>query len=354
MSKVEVFEETLATLGGEVHIVDPFKTFAKVLAASIQHPGFYMLNNWLVGDKLTASLSMDNYIQPPRGTWVICGYGRMGHEVNGVLSKYGIKTAVIDPHNKGNEENIDDYIVGRTTAKTLTQAGIEQASGIIAGTDDDGHNLGILLNARYFNKNLFTIVRQNRHENQVAFRSAKSNMVMQPSLVTARRILLLMIAPLLKPFFRYLLDDKEGRSEEMEAVIERLKQKIGDKPPQLITINFTAESSQAVIQCLDEGGTVYLGDLLKVPHHASRRLQLVVFVIKSGHKEYILPRDDYEVQKNDQLLFCGTRLAVRLFNATINNEYKLSYVQNGFSKPRGIIAKWYVKKGGSIGGKETG
>ena len=354
MSKVEVFEETLATLGGEVHIVDPFKTFAKVLAASIQHPGFYMLNNWLVGDKLTASLSLDNYIQPPRGTWVICGFGRMGHEVNGVLSKYGIKTAVIDPHNKGNEESIDDYIVGRTTAKTLTQAGIEQASGIIAGTDDDGHNLGILLNARYFNKELFTIVRQNRHENQVAFRSANSNMVMQPSLVTARRILLLMIAPLLKPFFRYLLDDKEGRSEEMEAVIERLKQKIGDKPPQLITINFTAENSQAVIQCIDEGGTVYLGDLLKVPHHASRRLELVVFVIKSGHKEYILPSDDYEVQKNDQLLFCGTRLAVRLFNATINNEYKLSYVQNGVSKPRGIVAQWYVKMGGSIGGKEAG
>ncbi|NYT47364.1 MAG: NAD-binding protein [Candidatus Methanofishera endochildressiae] len=51
MSKMDVFEETLATLGGEVHIVDPFKTFAKVLSGCINNPAFYALNNWLVGDK---------------------------------------------------------------------------------------------------------------------------------------------------------------------------------------------------------------------------------------------------------------------------------------------------------------
>ncbi|MGR9073270.1 MAG: potassium channel family protein, partial [Gammaproteobacteria bacterium] len=86
-SKVEVFEETLATLGGEVHIVDPFKTYARVLAAAMQHPGFYALNNWLVGEK---GASLDKYIHPPLGKWVICGYGRMGHEVNDVLTGYGL------------------------------------------------------------------------------------------------------------------------------------------------------------------------------------------------------------------------------------------------------------------------
>jgi len=341
MSKVEVFEETLATLGGEVHIVDPFKTFAKVLAAAMHNPGFYSFNNWLVRDR---GATLDRYITPPVGTWIVCGYGRMGHEVNRVLSKYGIKTAVIDPHDSKEEEHIDQYIVGRTTSKTLSKAGIEDAVGILSGTDDDGHNLGILLNARYFNKNLFTIVRQNRHVNEVAFRATEVDMIMQPTLVASRKILFLLIAPLLKTFFRYLLENKPGRQEEMEPIIHRLREKVGRQTPHLITIDFTREKSKAIIQWLDEGKKVYLGDLTRDPRGREKKLDLVVFVIKSGDQEIVLPPEDYEIQENDQLLFCGTGLAHRLFNATINSEYKLFYIQNGVYKPRSHVARWLVKK----------
>lgn len=341
MSKVEVFEETLATLGGEVHIVDPFKTFAKVLAAAMHNPGFYSFNNWLVRDH---NATLDRYIMPPKGTWVVCGYGRMGHEVNRVLSKYGIKTAIIDPHDSKEEEKIDQYIVGRTTSKTLTAAGIEGAVGILAGTDDDGHNLGILLNARYFNRNLFTIVRQNRHENEVAFRATEVDMTMQPTLVAARKILFLLIAPLLKTFFWYLLENKPGRQQEMEAVIHKLRSKVGHQKPHLVTIDFTREKSKAVIQALDQGKKVFLGDLIKDPRGREQKLDLVTFVIKSAEQEIVLPPETYEIQENDQLLFCGTGLAHRLFNATINSEYKLFYIQNGEYQPRSYLARWVVKK----------
>jgi Trk K+ transport system NAD-binding subunit len=346
MSKVEVFEETLATLGGEVHIVDPFKTFAKVLAAAMHNPGFYSFNNWLVRDK---NATLDRYIMPPKGTWVVCGYGRMGHEVNRVLSKYGIKTAVIDPHDSKEEEEIDQYIVGRTTAKTLAAAGIENAAGILAGTNDDGHNLGILLNARYFNRNLFTIVRQNRHENEVAFSATKVDMTMQPTLVAARKILFLLIAPLLKSFFRYLLEDIPGRQQEMEAVIHSLRKKVGRQRPHLVTIDFTREKSKAVIELLDQGKKVLLGDLIKDPRGREQNLDLVTFVIKSASQEIVLPPGSYEIQENDQLLFCGTGLAHRLFNATINSEYKLFYIQHGVYKPRSYLARWLVKKMNKVG-----
>ncbi len=339
MSKVEVFEETLATLGGEVHIVDPFKIFAKVLAAAMHNPGFYAFNKWLVREK---GATLERYITPPIGTWVVCGYGRMGHEVNRVLSKYGIKTAVIDPHDSKEEEHIDRYIVGRTTSKTLEQAGINDAVGILSGTNDDGHNLGILLNARYFNKDLFTIVRQNSHDNEVAFRATEVDMIMQPTLVAARKILFLLIAPLLKSFFYYLLEDKEGRPEEMEAVIHRLRKKVGNSMPHLETVNFTREKSKAVIELLDEGKKVLLGDLVRDPRAREKPLDLVVFVIKSDDQEFVVPPDSYEIQENDQILFCGTGLACRLFNATINSEYKLFYIQHGVYKPRSHIANWVI------------
>ncbi len=346
MSKVDVFEDTLATLGGEVHIVDPFKTFAKVLAASIHRPGFYAMNNWLVGDK---EASLEKYVQPPTGAWVVCGYGRMGYEVSRVLNKLNIKTSAIDPEQNMERGHIDNYVVGRTTGKTLAEAGIEQADGILAATDDDGHNLSILLNARYFNPDLFTIVRQNRHVNEVAFNAANTDMIMQPSLVTARRILFLLIAPLLKSFFNYLLEDKPDRGKKMEEVIQRLRKTVGTKKPELVTIDITREKSKAVIKWLDEGKKVLLGDLLKNPDDRDRQLDIVVFVIKSGEEVHILPTADYEIKEGDQLLFCGTHMAQRLFNATINNEYKLFYIKNGVYMARGYIMQWYIKKTNKVG-----
>ncbi len=346
MSKVDVFEDTLATLGGEVHIVDPFKTFAKVLAASIHRPGFYAMNNWLVGGK---EASLEKYVQPPTGAWVVCGYGRMGYEVSRVLNKLNIKTSAIDPEQNMERGHIDNYVVGRTTGKTLAEAGIEQADGILAATDDDGHNLSILLNARYFNPDLFTIVRQNRHVNEVAFNAANTDMIMQPSLVTARRILFLLIAPLLKSFFNYLLEDKPDRGKKMEEVIQRLRKTVGTKKPELVTIDITREKSKAVIKWLDEGKKVLLGDLLKNPDDRDRQLDIVVFVIKSGEEVHILPTADYEIKEGDQLLFCGTHMAQRLFNATINNEYKLFYIKNGVYMPRGYIMQWYIKKTNKVG-----
>ena len=273
----------------------------------------------------------------------------MGYEINRVLSQYGVTATIIDPHACKSKQS-SHYIVGRTTSKTLAKAKIEDAVGILAGTNDDGHNLGILLNARHFNPNLFTIVRQNRHQNEVAFEAGNTNIIMQPTLVTARKILFLLIAPLLKPFFFYLLENKEGRTEEMQWVIERLKNTIGDKTPYLITINFTRENSKAVIQWLDKGEDVYLGDLLKHPDNRNNLLELVVFIIKSKDEFVVLPKDDYKIKKGDQILFCGTKRAQCLFNATINNEYKLFYTQKGTFMPRSWVAqkikKWRQKRVG--------
>lgn len=341
MSKVEIFEETLSTWGDKVHIVDPFKTFAKVLAASMHTPGFYSLNNWLIKHK---GMTLDYHIIPPKGTWVICGYGRMGHEVHRVFTDYKINTTVIDPGEQKIKDHVDNYIVGRTTSKTLVDAGIEAAVGILSGTDDDGHNMGILLNARRINPHLFTIARQNRHENEVAFNATEVDMIMQPTLVSARKILFILVAPLLKVFFKYLLAEIPGRQKEMESIIQLLRERVGKQTPHLVTIDFTRKNSQAVIQLLDEGKKVTLGDLMRDPRGRHQKLDLVVFVIKSGKEMFVIPSENYAIKENDQLLFCGTALSYRLFNATINSEYKLFYIQNDRYKPRSYLAKWLVNK----------
>ncbi len=341
MSKINDFEETLATLGGEVHIVDPFKTFAKVLNACINNPVFYAMNNWLVGDK---GATLESCVHPPVGRWIICGYGRMGMEANHVLTKNGVKTSVIDPHSRRKEEEIETYIVGRPNAKTLRQAGIEDAVGLLAAADDDGQNLSVLLNARCLNEDLFTIVRQNSHQNELAFTEAHVDMIMQPTLVTARKIMLLLIAPLLKHFFWYLLAKEPGRDKVLRDTVRLLRKKIGDKKPLLVTIDFTREKSRAVIACLDNGDDVLLGDIVADPRNREHELALVPFVIRSEGKNIPLPSMMHKVKEGDQLLFCGTEQARNLLKSSINSEHALFYLRTGKHQPAGYFMQWYDRK----------
>lgn len=340
-SKLDVFEDSLSTLGGEVHIVDSFKIYAGLLVATIYYPGIYTLNRWLVGDK---QANLDELIYSPKDRWVICGYGRMGQEINRFFTKKGIHTTVIDPKKNPNHTPVDRFIVGRATGKTLYEAGIQYAKGVIAVTGDDGHNLGILLNSRSYNAKIFSVIRQNFHENDAVFDAANADMVMQPSLVTARRIMILLKAPLLKRFFKYFMDDTAEHSEQLKQTIELLKQKIGKHSPRLTTIDFSADKASAIVQCLNDGHEVILGDLIRDPRNRNTQLDLVVFIISSGEEIYVLPNSSYKIKQDDQLLFCGTDMAYCLFNSTLSNEYNLHYLRTGKFSPRSYIAQWYVRK----------
>jgi voltage-gated potassium channel len=361
-SRVDVFEETLSSWSRNLHIVDPFKVFAKGLSAAIFNPVLYMFNEWLVGASGATSARLSRWLDgtleprvrvPPKGKWIICGYGRMGHEAHEMLAKNGLKVAVIDPHpGRSDEDGLSQYVVGRTTAKTLRNAGIEDAVGILAGTDDDGHNLGILLNARALNPNLFVIVRQNRHANEVAFNKANADIIMQPSLVTARRILLTLIAPLLKPFFKLLLRLPENIKEEfMNNLLRRLVETVGDEKPHLLTLDINDETSSAVVELLDREETVLLGDVLRNPVDREHYIDTVPLVVCSEPSQncsdtaiQVLPGNDYAINKGDQLLLCGREKAHRLFDSTLNNEYALHYLRTGKEKPRGFLMQWLVKR----------
>ncbi len=341
-SRVDIYEETLSTLGRDVHIVDPFKTFAKGLSAAICNPVMYTLNDWFIG---APNASLEGSVCPPRGIWIICGYGRMGQGILETLNLHGISTSVIDPHVNSRTENLHKYVVGRTTAKTLVEAGIKDAAGIVIGTNDDGHNLGILLNARGLNSRLFCIVRQNGHENEVAFSAANADIIMQPSLVTARRILLLLIAPLLKPFFKYLMNLPVNQAHVLDQLLHRLRDKVGsDEKPHLMTLRICEAMSLEAVKVLDNGEVVSLGDILRDPRDRKNSLASVPLMLCTGDRCIPLPWDEYSLKKDDQILFCGRKFAHDLMDSTLNNEYALHYVRTGVDKPRGYLMQWLTKR----------
>ncbi len=340
-SASQVHEETLMTLGPKTAFVDPFKVFAKLLGAAICEPKLYILNEWLTwsrGVKLTSEIK-----PPPRGHWIISGYGRMGREVYKTLKQYRLSVAVIDPEPPVGDD-VEIYIRGRTTARTLRAAGIEKAVGIIAATDDDGHNLSILLAARQLRPGIYTVVRQNRHQNEIAFQAAEVDMIMQPSLITARQILLMVVAPRLRSLYVYLVREcRQGRREVLDRLVERLQERIGERQPWLKSYRISPAETPTLIQALQAGAPVYLEDLLRSPSDRKEPLSLIPLVLLRQGQELLLPPEEIPLQEGDEILFCGSRSGLLQLEAIFHNEYLLHYLLTGKERPHGYLAQWFCR-----------
>ncbi len=337
------YEEVLATLGGDIHVIDPFQTYARYLAATILDPKIHTLSQWISG---SPGATLDRVLTPPQGRWVLCGLGRMGSRVREALTAIGLSTVVIDPGLES--EAMPDRIVGRATQANLAAAGIAEADGIVAGTNTDSDNLSILLNARALNPEVFTIVRQNLHVNQVAFQAAQADFIMQPTLVGARRILFLLIAPLLKSFFEALRDRADDPSHAFVAdTMNQLKVRVGGTSPRIWTVDTARQPVTALDRAWSKDESVRLGDLLRDPSDQDRPLDCVALVASQGEEEAIMPGVDYQLRPGCQILFAGTLQAQRLLDATLNNEYTLGYLKTGIDPPRGWVMQWFAGRFGA-------
>jgi voltage-gated potassium channel len=341
LSTHEKYDEVLTTLGGDLHIIDPFQTFARFLGLTIRNPLIHMLNAWLIGVP-GANLAM--YPDVPRGAWILCGYGRMGREIRESLNAMGIRTVVIDPEVDPEEAKTGGFIVDRANQQALRAARVETAAGIVAGTNTDADNLSIVLNAQALNPDIFVVVRQNRHRNQMLFERAEADLIMQPSLVSARRILFHLIAPLLRTFFDYIREHQlEDRDKVLKDIIQQLQDNVSGTNPRLWTIEICAESASALMSLL-EGETVTLEQVLMDPADRSRRLACVPLVVQSGDAVTAMPEMSRALKPGDRILFCGRNEAYHLLDATLNSQYTLRYLMTGVDEPRGYVSQWMTRK----------
>ncbi len=327
--------EHLDTLGGVI-AVDPFEIFSNRLSIALRVHLLYIWEEWLFG---ATDVDWTKPIQPPTGKWIICGYGRMGQAVQRAMSAQGVPTVIIEPAEQEGEADLA-HITGRAGKSTLLEAGIADAAGIVAGTDSDEDNLGILLGSRALNPETFLVVRQNHHENELAFNAANANLIMQPSLVTARRIFLTLVAPEVRAFVEYLRN--EGRILIPE--LANLTQKIfGNKPANVWRVELTG-AGNAVARLHERGINVTFRHLSRHPADRHSNLSLLALVLQRDEKMIMLPDGSRELKTGDRILFCGTEQARRLLSATLENPYTLYYLHTGEDEPRSWFAQWFARR----------
>jgi len=320
----------------DVVVINPFAIFAELLSIAILAPRLHNLNSWFVK---ADNVRLGEPLTVPSGIWIICGYGRMGQWLQRQMCQHGIETVVIDPDVAESDAN-GRIITGYADYKTLEKAGIRKAAGIVAGTDSDSDNLSILMCSQQLNPKIFTIVRQNRHVNQLAFDAAQANLILQSSLTTARRILKTLISPLIQE----LIENLARQESKTIEVVRRLQSAVGDQEPHLWRIEICREASLAALEHLEAGGRLRLGDLTSNPNDPDRSLACVPLALQRGGQCYILPTDAEPLRQGDGLLFCGTIWSETRQRAMLNNPYTVEYVVTGVDPPRGYFFEWLAKR----------
>lgn len=285
---------------GTDHIVNPFDIFADRLATALHSPANYIIRRWLTSP---SGSSLSEPLYPPRGRWILCGYGRFGKAVDRFLSFEGVEATVIEVDPKQTDAPYDTIIGRGTEAVTLLEANVDQAAGIIAGTDDDTNNLSIIMTAREINPDLFIVARQNRQRNSALFEAAKLHVVMQRSDIIARTIITRIVNPLLAEFLDRLPDDDKEWSNLLSSRI------IGACSDGAHTWNLTIIRSNcpALAVSLYRGAAISLSMILEEARRCGGEKSLPLpLLLKRENEATMLPDPDIFLQHGDQLLFCGT------------------------------------------------
>jgi len=324
-------EEELRGLGSVI-LADPYETFARELGFALHKPPLHTLDEWLVG----APVNLSNLVSYPRGTWLLCGYGQLGRWLYRSLSDWGVKVVVIDPDPDATSE-VAEQVTGLATRANLQLAGLADAVGVIAATNDDSSNLAILLAARSINPRASLIVRQNSHENELAFNAASADLIMQPSLVTARRILLRLISPMIQELLEYLEEHPQSLSEEL---LPRLTAAVDQSSPALWTLQLNAQDAPAVHAYLSSHDDYQLGHLLRDSRHREHPPEAVALWLRRGSQRLALPPENTRIAKGDEILICSSQSARAHIAANLNNPYSLHYLATGEELPRGWLMNW--------------
>ncbi len=313
---------TLMRSFGKAQIVNPFEAFAEHLMLAMRAPGCYRLFDWLTaaqGSLLAAER------EPPRGPWIVCGYGRFGRAVADRLAGQDLPVRIIDPSASAGPPGL---IAGDgTEPERLEQAAVREAGGLVAGTDDDLRNLAVASLARSVNPGLFIVLRQNDAANSVLIDHFHADLVMRPSEIVADECVALLTSPLLLRFLNTVRRERDAWADE---VIHQLRKRSGNRSPTTWSLRLDAVQAPAAAGRITAGRSApAVGDLLRDPGDRRQKLEALALLVLRNGQETLLPGDDFVLAAGDELLFAGRSRAQRRMMAALNNPRTLHYLCTG-------------------------
>ncbi len=220
---------TVTTVGfGEIHPLSPvgrvFTTMLIVLGVASITYAFSALTNYVIAGELGGILErrrMARRVNSLRNHYIVCGFGRVGHQVCIELRREGQPLAVVDADPPSVEQASSQgypVVIGDAgDDQVLQEAGIERARGLVAAVDSDAANLLVVLSARALNPDLYIVARANLEDTEAKLLRAGADRVISPYSLGGRRIALMLIRPDVVDFLDVVMHD-----ESLELLLEDL------------------------------------------------------------------------------------------------------------------------------------
>lgn len=147
---------------------------------------------------------MDKKINQMNQHFIICGFGRVGHQIGQIFNESDVPYVVID----SKKETLDELerqdvpiIVGDATSDSvLIAAGIRTAKGLIACSDSDVANVYVTLSARVLNPKLNIVARAGHKDTEKKLIMAGANKVISPYFISGIRMAALALRPVVSDF----------------------------------------------------------------------------------------------------------------------------------------------------------
>ena len=172
--------------------------------------------------KVFGRRKMEKEVSSLRDHYIICGAGRVGASVARELALKPCGFVVIESNEKSLTGLDPKWLVlvgDAASEKTLRDAGIDRARGLVAATTTDATNIYIVLTARSLNPRLKIIARASEERAEKHLRTAGADVVISPYAAAGHRI----AQSFLRPNVLDFLDIATDRSGTLEMLIEEIR-----------------------------------------------------------------------------------------------------------------------------------
>lgn len=330
--KSEAVCELLADFGG-VTVVNPYETFGVNLGLAIAKPDVLRLEEWMTA---VPGTEPPRRIEAPRGHWVLAGHGRFGQSLSAALERAGSTCRVIDldPARCG----LNGIVGTGLATDALQRAGLQDANGLIVGTDNDANNLAIVTAARRLKPKLFVVIRQNQVTNRSLIDAARADMRFVQAQLMAHECLQVLTTPLLN---RFLLMAREQPNAWAVGVCGRLHDLIGHHVPHIWAVTCDTKLlglRRALIEVTEPA--LKISHLLCDPDDRRTRLQVTPLLLLRNGDDLLLPDEVTALAPGDQVLFAGASDAEALQSRLLEDDVAIDYVRTGRERPRTWIGRW--------------
>ncbi len=162
-------------------------------------------------DKSMRRRRMDKMMKKVHGHYIVCGFGRVGHNVASELEATNHHYIAIDEDPEPLESYAEKkagllYVQGDASDDdVLISANIDAAKGVFAVTGDDSRNLMISLTAKQINPAARVVARCNDLRNVEKMRKAGADSIVSPNFTGGMRIASAMLRPHVVSFLDEML-----------------------------------------------------------------------------------------------------------------------------------------------------